>query len=241
MAKTKTKKDETSSAAKDAAKKQTGNVHLFILMDESGSMSGLEEAVVTGCNEFLHAFKDNKKARAWLGFFDWEPGEPRLRLKVEGKKVADVKKLVHGDYQPRGMTPLNDAIMDALEKLDDAVKEDESAFLAIITDGYENKSEASLEAVKKALSKREKKGWGFVYIGATGDAEAVAAGYGLAGKGQSFNFSATRGGVRGMSSSVTNLAGSYAAGGASAMASTASDLYDKTSGTLPDEDEDDEK
>jgi hypothetical protein len=44
-----------------------------------------------------------------------------------------------------------------------------------------------------------------------------------------------------MSSSVTNLAGSYAAGGASAMASTASDLYDKTGGILPDEDEDDEK
>lgn len=230
-------KTDAKKAAKDAAKAQTGDVHLFILMDESGSMNGKQEAVVTGCNEFLHEFKDNKKARAWLGFFDSHPGEDRLRLKIKGEKASKVSPLEIGDYKPRGMTPLNDAIMDALKALDKAVGKDESVFLAIITDGLENASETSVETVKAALSKREKKGWGFVYLGANHDAEVAARNYGLTGKGQSFNFNATHGGVKSAAKSVTYLASNYAAGGQAVMASAASEVHDKTGGILPDEDE----
>lgn len=230
---------DAKKAAKDAAKAQTGDVHLFILMDESGSMNGKQEAVITGCNEFLHSFKDNKKARVWVGFFDSHPGADRLRLKVKGEKVSKVSPLEIGDYKPRGMTPLNDAIMDSLRALDKVVAKGESVFLAIITDGLENASETSVEAVKDALAKREKKGWGFVYLGANQDAGATARSYGLTGKGQALNFNATRGGVKATTRSVTHLASSYAAGGQSALLASASALHAQTGGKLADEEDED--
>lgn len=224
-------------AAKDAAKAKPGNVHLFVLMDESGSMSGNEEAVVTGCNEFLHSFKTNKKARAWLGFFDAHPGVPHLRLRVKGEPVSKVKPLKVSDYKPRGMTPLNDAIMDALTALDEAVGKDEGVFLAILTDGYENASETTTEAVKAALTKREKKGWGFVYLGANQDAGQAARAYGLGAKGQSFNFAATKGGTSSALRSSTQLAQGYTSMGLGGMLAQASALHDKTGGVLPEDEE----
>jgi uncharacterized protein YegL len=236
VAKTQT---DAKKAAKAAAKdKKTGKVHLFILMDESGSMTGTEEAVVTGCNEFLHSFKDNKDARAWLGWFDCYPGEDRMRLKVKGKKVIDVKPLKVGDYNPRGTTPLNDAIMDSLKALDKAAGKDESVFMAIITDGLENASETSVEAVKDALGKREKKGWGFVYLGANQDAAGTAVGYGLTKKGQALNFRATASGVRATTRTASYLAQSYAHGGVATMDSALAATYDKTGGHIEEDDED---
>lgn len=238
---------DAGKAAKAAAKKATKKhtVHLFVLMDETGSMAGLEEAVVTGCNEFLHSFKDVPDARVWLAMFDWHPGEPRMRLKVEGEKAARAKELRIGDYRPRGRTPLNDAIMDALACLDEAAGKDEGVFVAIITDGRENASETSAETVAKAVAKREEKGWGFVYLGAKHDAQAAAANIGLGAKGKAFNFNATRGGVTATAKTTSSLAGTYAsaavAGGAEAAKAAyipvSEELLDATGGKIEDDDE----
>ena len=247
MAKTKEKeKDPAIKAAKKAAKK-TGTIHLMILMDESGSMMGLEEAVVTGCNEFLHSFKDNDDCKAWIAMFDAHPGNDRTRFKIKGKKIADAKELAIEDYNPRGMTPLNDAILDSLTALDKKVGKDETVFMAIITDGYENASEASAQTVKDTIAKYEERGWGFVYLGANQNAEAASASIGLGKKGQAFNFNATKGGV----TSTSRFAGAAAAthtenyvsglrGQALASATTdwSAGEYDKTGGKLEDADED---
>lgn len=229
---------DAKKAAKEAVKgKKTGKVHLFVLMDESGSMSGMQEAVVTGCNEFLHSFKDNKEARVWLGWFDQHPGDDRMRLKVKGEKIADVTPLKIGDYNPRGMTPLNDAIMDSLRALDKAVKKGEEVFVAIITDGLENASETPTAAVKAALAKREKAGWGFVYLGANQDAETTAAGLGLAKKGQAFNFNATRGGVRATMRTASNIGHGYTSLGASGGRLMAAAVYDSIDGHIEDDED----
>src|SRR3954453_3012492 len=104
------------SSAKIADK--AGAKQVFVLMDESGSMQGLEKEVTTGWNEFIHALKDDADAKIWLAWFDSSPGEPRPRVKVKGIAAKDVEQLKPADYEPRGMTPLNDSISDVVTTLD---------------------------------------------------------------------------------------------------------------------------
>lgn len=189
MAKTYENARDALAAAAESDPKATR--HVFVLMDESGSMSGLEESVTTGCNEFIHAFKDDEDARIWLAWFDQSPGEPRTRFKIKGEPAAHVAPLAPTDYAPRGMTPLNDAIADAVAALDGATGEDDVVFLAVITDGMENASEHSDASIAELLEQREQDGWGVVLIGANQDTTSAAANRGMVKPGQAFDFDAT--------------------------------------------------
>lgn len=243
MAKTKKSTDAKKSASK-LAKDATGKVHLTFLLDETGSMSGNEEGVVTGVNEFLATFKKEKEAdvRVWLSLFDAHPGEPRTRVKIDGKKVGEVEDMKISEYNPRGMTPLNDAILDTIEALNKKVKKGEKAFIVILTDGMENASETSAETVQEAVKKAEKKGWAFLYLGANQQAEVSATQLGLGKKGQAFNFTASKRGTSNAlrTASVSNSAAFLSAaksGDENQYLAAAASMYDKTGGVLPEDEE----
>lgn len=169
-------------------------------------MSGLEEAVTTGCNEFIYSFAEDPDAKIWLAWFDHSPGQDRTRFKVRGETAAGVKHLAPGDYSPRGTTPLNDAIADTVAALDAAADDDENVFLAIITDGYENASEHSTESIRRLLSAREEKGWGILFLGANQNAAETAAEFGLVKPGRAFNFDASDEKVRTSMKNVSDVA-----------------------------------
>lgn len=234
MAKTKDK--DPIAEARRAAKKKT---HLIVLIDESGSMQPLVESVVTGVNKLLATFREgDAKTRVTLGLFDEHPGADRIRYPAKAAKLKGVEDWAAADYNPRGMTPLNDAILDAVTLGLAEAKDDESVFLAVITDGMENASEASRDTVRAALVDAETKHhWGIVYLGANQDAQAVAAAYGLRGKGQAYTFMATPSSVGQTMATVSAHAGARAAAGpgaqgAAAYEASSSSLYDQTGGTL---------
>lgn len=230
------KKKDATAAVKAMSKKLNGGpVNLVLVCDESGSMMGNEEAVVTGVNEFVHSFREHD-AKVTLSMFDKHPGEPRVRVKYAGKSAKKVKDLKVSDYRPRGTTPLRDAIIDTIEALDKSTKEGERAFVVILTDGLENASENSAETVAKLIRKREKQGWAFLYLGANHDVSASAASIGLSKQGQSFMFSSTKRGTSSALRSATNLGMGYVAdsGAYPAMASAA---FASTGGVI-DEDAD---
>lgn len=179
-----------------AAGSDVGIKHVFILMDESGSMRGLEESVTTGCNEFIHEFKDDADVRLWLAWFDQTPGSPRTRFRIKGRRAAEVEQLTPDDYNPGGLTPLNDAIADSVAALDAATTEDDVVFLAIFTDGHENASEHSTVSIKQLLEQREAAGWGIAFVGANQDTVKTAAEFGMRKPGRAFNFDADRESVR---------------------------------------------
>lgn len=188
-----------------------GRRHMFVLMDESGSMNGLEEAVVTGCNEFMREVADVRRSRTWLAMFDKSPGEPRTRFLLRAMRRRDLRPLAIRQYNPRGMTPLNDAIVDAVVALDHAAEPQDTVFLAIITDGMENASETSTDEVRRLLKDREAAGWGIVFLGANQDTVRTAADYGMNRPGRAFNFDATREGVAASMCTVSHLARSRSA------------------------------
>jgi uncharacterized protein YegL len=186
---------DPKKSSKDAVKKlKSSKVRLVFVVDASGSMAGKEEAVTNGINEFLATFRkqDDIKTKVWLSQFDSHPGEPRTRVLIDNKKLSKVDDLTIGQYQPRGMTPLNDAIMDAIDAAEKGRDDDEKVFMVMLTDGYENASETSADQVKKAITKRESSDhWEFLYLGANQNAQQTAAGLGLHKSGQAIRFDAT--------------------------------------------------
>lgn len=94
------------------------------------------------------------------------------------------------EYQPRGATPLLDAVGHAVALLDKSPAKDERRVLAIMTDGLENAStEYTKETLKALLDRKQKEdGWLVVYLGADHNAWAQAGVLGLhAGNVASFN------------------------------------------------------
>ncbi len=152
-------------------------VHAQIVLDRSGSMGPLAEATVDAINGFL------AKQRAHPGILrlslaDFDSQEP-FRMVIDAVPIAEVIDLTVADYQPRGGTPLLDAIGRAVERIDARIDEfpDEDQVLVIITDGYENAStDFTAEMVSMMLDVRQESGWSVLFLGANQDSFATADG-----------------------------------------------------------------
>ena len=182
-----------------AKTKTKDTLHVGLLVDESGSMSGNEPAVVGGINEFvakLAADQNGTKVLATLGMFDLHGNDPVVRVRFEDIPVSEVDTLGPGDYMPRGATPLNDAVIKTIRAMDERVKQGHRAMLVILTDGLENSSRASSNKVRKLIHEREKRGWEFIYLGANQDSWAESQRIGIADRGKQFDFDASPAGTR---------------------------------------------
>jgi uncharacterized protein YegL len=169
-------------------------VHVGLLIDETGSMTGTEAAVVGGINEFiesLRADKSDAKVLTTLTMFDLHANDPVTRVKFKAIPLDEVTLLGHGDYLPRGATPLNDAVVKTIRSMSRAVKKGHRAMLVILTDGLENASETSSRDVRKLIHRKEKAGWEFIYLGANQDTWAESEKIGLADSGKNLRWDAT--------------------------------------------------
>ena len=154
---------------------------ICLILDRSGSMGGRENDGINGVNSFI---EEQKKLPdpASIAFvrFDTEATE-RFRAM---QPLADVKPLERSEYQPRGGTPLLDAVGKTIAQLEDDWKAEqpERAILVIVTDGEENSSREYTKAkVKEMIESRQSSGkWAFVYLGANVDAFAEAGSMGFA-------------------------------------------------------------
>jgi uncharacterized protein YegL len=201
------KKKDAAKAAKKAAKDMEGSVDLVLLCDESGSMGGNEEAVISGVNEFLDSFK-GKDCRVTIGMFDKSGSEPMVRLRNKTTPIGKVKPLTAKDYTPRGTTPLNDAVIETITQVTNRSKSDR-CFMVILTDGFENASEAGPEVVARLIKEREKEGWAFLYLGANHDAGQAASRIGIRRPGSAYAFTSSRVGTQSAMLAGTGQAQNY--------------------------------
>lgn len=152
------------------------NVYNLIVLDESGSMSSIRNAAITGCNETIQSirstqvkFKEEQEHFLSLVSFNSGGGCKVIFDKVP---IADAREVAEFDYRPNACTPLYDAIGESVTHLRDTIsKEKESvAMVTIITDGYENSSvKYDGSKLKSLVSELESMGWKFSYIGANQD------------------------------------------------------------------------
>lgn len=162
----------------------TPDVHLYVLLDRSGSMASMADDVIGGFNTLLAEQQaDGNDARMTLVQFD---GADPQEVIADAVPIAEMTELDSATFVPRGSTPLLDATGILLgraaarvaQRTADGLPAEEIVVVSI-TDGHENASrEYTLTAVSQLIAAHTAAGWTFVFLGAALDVYGEAGGLG---------------------------------------------------------------
>lgn len=161
---------KSSEIAGNHAKRKVFNL---LILDESGSMSSIEKATISGLNETIQSIRHAQEK-----YSDQEHFVSLMSFNSEGRTyhydctpVKDIQLFDGKKYEPDSCTPLYDAIGSGLAKLRRRVTDDDQVLVTIITDGMENDShEYNYKDVTMLMDKMKSRGWMITYIGANQDA-----------------------------------------------------------------------
>ena len=177
----KEEENNANSSEEQKATKDKARIYNLIIVDESGSMSHLREATLSGINETIGTIKSAQKEFAetqehtlTLVTFDSDSNRPDVRTMIDNQSIVEVKEFK--DYMPRGYTPLYDAMGQSLTKLHTAIKGDvdASAVVTVLTDGLENAShEWDAQSLRKLIEQLKEEGWSFSYMGSAHNVKEV--------------------------------------------------------------------
>lgn len=156
---------------------------LIFILDQSGSMSGLEKDTIGGFNSLINKQKEKQgEAIVTTVLFDNKVLTLHDRINLN-----DVPLLTDNEYIPNGMTALLDAIGMTIKKVVSEHKKlndneiPEKTMMIITTDGMENASrEYNYSKVQKIIKEqKEKNNWEFIFLGANIDSVQEAAKMGI--------------------------------------------------------------
>ena len=160
-----------------------GLTELVMILDRSGSMSGLEADTIGGFNGMIKKQKQEEgEAFVSVLLFD-----DKAEVLYDRVPIDRVEEMTAKQYYVRGCTALLDALGGAIHHISTVHKyarsEDvpEKTIFMIITDGMENASRVyTYEKVRRMIERRkEKYHWEFLFIGANIDAIGEAARFGI--------------------------------------------------------------
>lgn len=157
-------------------------VHNLIIVDESGSMSGLREVTLSGINETIGTIRNAQKEYAdtqehyltLVTFDDRGRGRDDVRTIINTAPIESVAEFT--DYHPSGSTPLYDALGHSLTSLRGKIQgvERATAIVTVLTDGLENASiEWTARQVRQLIEQLKEEGWTFSYMGSAHDVKEV--------------------------------------------------------------------
>jgi hypothetical protein len=151
------------------------------VVDQSGSMAGLENQTIEGFNTQLKTIKKLKEEFPQneyivsVTYFEDEVFDV-----IRFGKVEDIPLLSRENYNPGSSTSLLDAIGHAIcsidEKYGNQINEDKATVvLVILTDGYENSSRKySYNQIAKDIDRlNETNKWIFTFLGAGINAQSI--------------------------------------------------------------------
>lgn len=160
-----------------------GLTEIVFILDESGSMSGLETDTIGGFNSLINKQKGIEgEALVSLVVFN-----DNSKVVYDRVPIRQVELLTAKQYCPSGCTALLDSVGDAIHHIGNihkyAREEDvpEKTLVVITTDGMENASRRyNYAKIKEMIKKeREKYGWEFLFLGANIDALDIAENLGI--------------------------------------------------------------
>lgn len=157
-------------------------IELVFILDESGSMRGLEKDTIGGFNSTIDKQKkeDGECLVSTVCFSNSQ------RVVHDRVNLRDVKELTEDDYRPCGSTALIDTVASSIKHIKMVHryirKEDrpDKVMFIITTDGMENASHKySLNETKKMIEECKENGWEFIFLAANIDAYETARDYGF--------------------------------------------------------------
>ena len=183
------RKQDGAEPKAEASPKQDGNggknkAHIYnlIIVDESGSMSHLREATLSGINETIGTIRAAQKEFAatqkhWLMLVTFDGGttRPDVRTVIDCLPIDEVDEFKV--YWPTGNTPLYDAMGQSLTDLHQRIKDDDDAtgVVTVLTDGLENASrEWNAGSVRQLIDQLKELGWSFSYMGSAHNVKEVS-------------------------------------------------------------------
>ena len=160
-----------------------GLTELVMILDRSGSMSGLEADTIGGFNSMIAKQKQEEgEALVSVVLFD-----DKMDVISDRVPVQKVEAMTEKQYFVRGSTALLDAMGRAINHIGNVHKyareEDvpEKTIFVITTDGMENSSrEYTYEKVRGMVERQQERwGWEFIFLGANMDAVKEASKFGI--------------------------------------------------------------
>lgn len=170
----------------------------LLVLDESGSMSSMREAVVEMYNSLvLNILRESQEMPALLQhLIVYAFNSERITELLPLQTVESGGPNLVLEYRPTGGTPLYDCLGTSLIRLEARLnasgipQENLKVSVAIFTDGMENSSRNfSLREVKALILRLKERGWEFVYYGTDHPVEDIAHNLGV-NRGVRFNKSA---------------------------------------------------
>ena len=160
-----------------------GLTELVMILDRSGSMSGLEADTIGGFNSMIEKQK-KEEGEAYVSTILFDD---RSDVIYDRADIRKIEPMTDKQYYVGGCTALIDAIGGAIHHIGNVHKyareEDrpEHTIFVITTDGMENASHLYTSDEVKAMVKKEqeKYGWEFLFLGANIDAVGTARRYGI--------------------------------------------------------------
>lgn len=135
--------------------------NVYILLDRSGSMESLWNEALGSINGYVEELP--AKTKVMLAVFD-SNGYDVLRSST----AKDWKNVHREEASPRGGTPLFDASMRMMQRIEED-KADRAVFV-VMTDGFENASQKYRQADVKAMAdKLRAKDYEIIFLGANFD------------------------------------------------------------------------
>jgi hypothetical protein len=151
--------------------------YVHFILDNSGSMSSVKAATISGFNEYIEKLKnDGNEYEFEMTMF--ASGVTRF----SGKDIKNVKPLTDETYTADGgSTALYDAVCSTINAAYSGDEGHSKHLVVILTDGQENASISYTRAdLNKHIKRRESQGnWTFVFLGANQDSWANAQQYGI--------------------------------------------------------------
>ena len=185
-------------------------MHVPFLIDRTGSMRGLGSDVVEGYNGFV-AKQRSGSGECSLALVQFDSNDP-CEVIHDAIPIHRVPDLTRDRYQPRGMTPLLDALgtlVAAAGTRLERLGHDEDQIVAVITDGLENASRNwSRDELFDLVNARKDAGWTLVFMGANQDSYVEAGGLGL-DHGSILNFRGDKRGLRLAFADMEHAVGKY--------------------------------
>ena len=147
-----------------------GVMKLHILLDQSGSMRGMNDTAYAGVREMIQSEPDN----SWVSLTTFSS-----TVHMSPPLNKDAALAATSSRRAEGCTALYDAIVRVITAEEEMSEPDDVLSIVIVTDGVDTASVATQTEAREAIIRAQQRGWRCLFMGSGQDAVMSAQAIGI--------------------------------------------------------------